>query len=797
MTSEKARLKKYQQMYKRKEKERARQSTIPAVPALPPVTTQPKSTTSESNNTLVHQAEPEPTLSSTDNTKSDSGVEMGESPIEYALKSQPTIATVILDKITTTHKRLDPTPNSLENQVQQMSHSEEPSSAQSMSTPTSMPDSSVRASTRPTSPSEVSMGEKEPTTTSESLEEDQVNTPSTIVQEMTHTTTTTAESAKAASSVLAASVDEIPLQHYSHISMQHLDVSSPYDEVICHQTAEPNSASTSKNDLVETYKAKRRGVVPPLITNISSSNSEVEYDDDFMDELNDAEVIEAKSMSVSKSPITPFFPRQPSINLLVDQVPDNSMEPWPSLNDKASTPRNLPDQSAHTPSSTKPSPLPQQQDEKLVVAKPMKIQTGIASKIADLQRNFSRSSPSNTTPSPSNKTPDAVKNSISQRGFPFHKTTPSKSSSTQWSNRPVSKASFSSVDTESPVRERSRAGSNLSSRISLYNNQPPEKSKKDIMEVRATIVRTDRTSNQSHIPSTADTRLELHESPIVINHQCTPSTTANAQRDKHPLRKSSLAFSSLPNTGIPLSPVSDRDSSTGSTSARRSMEGAWRSLSRRMSRSDASTKASPTGSSPIAATSSQSLPPHSMSNSSLDTADSRSDSQSQKRGSSRASRLIRRMSSSMTSLASVGVGRTGRSGATGKDGSGFDSGVGTGAPPFSIAEVSEAVARPAAVDIGDLNVQFPDTLLWKRRWVEVNGEGFIVLKPIEQGGGVAKTASKLSVKKYHLSEFREPFAPDLERQEMPDSVILDFRDGRTVQLSCGSVAEQRGVLRCE
>jgi hypothetical protein len=112
--------------------------------------------------------------------------------------------------------------------------------------------------------------------------------------------------------------------------------------------------------------------------------------------------------------------------------------------------------------------------------------------------------------------------------------------------------------------------------------------------------------------------------------------------------------------------------------------------------------------------------------------------------------------------------------------------------------VSETVARPAGVDIGDLNVQFPDTLLWKRRWVEVDGEGFIVLRPIEQGSGAPKgPGGKLSVKRYHLSEFREPFAPDLERQEMPDSVILDFRDGRTVQLSCGSAVEQRGILRCK
>jgi hypothetical protein len=51
------------------------------------------------------------------------------------------------------------------------------------------------------------------------------------------------------------------------------------------------------------------------------------------------------------------------------------------------------------------------------------------------------------------------------------------------------------------------------------------------------------------------------------------------------------------------------------------------------------------------------------------------------------------------------------------------------------------------------------------------------------------------IKKYHLTEFTPPFAPDLERQEMPNSIMMDFRDGRTLQCQTQSLTAQRTVLK--
>ena len=38
--------------------------------------------------------------------------------------------------------------------------------------------------------------------------------------------------------------------------------------------------------------------------------------------------------------------------------------------------------------------------------------------------------------------------------------------------------------------------------------------------------------------------------------------------------------------------------------------------------------------------------------------------------------------------------------------------------------------------------------------------------------------------KYPLSDFRMPYVPDLDRQELPNSVMLDFLDGTTLQAAC-------------
>lgn len=94
------------------------------------------------------------------------------------------------------------------------------------------------------------------------------------------------------------------------------------------------------------------------------------------------------------------------------------------------------------------------------------------------------------------------------------------------------------------------------------------------------------------------------------------------------------------------------------------------------------------------------------------------------------------------------------------------------------------------MEVGDLNVQFPDTLLWKRRCIDIDDQGYLVFKP--HGGN--ERANGGIVKRYHLNEFQPPFAPDLDRQELPHSIILDFRDGRTLQCACQSPLAQGSTL---
>ncbi|KAE8148952.1 hypothetical protein BDV25DRAFT_157208 [Aspergillus avenaceus] len=104
------------------------------------------------------------------------------------------------------------------------------------------------------------------------------------------------------------------------------------------------------------------------------------------------------------------------------------------------------------------------------------------------------------------------------------------------------------------------------------------------------------------------------------------------------------------------------------------------------------------------------------------------------------------------------------------------------------SDVGNEVAQ--AVDIGEVNVQFPDTLLWKRRFIRVDDKGYLVLTP----GNVDSSNPNL-VKRYHLSEFQTPALPDEDRQELPNSILLDFLDGSTLQCACESRQGQAFVLQ--
>ncbi|UKZ79025.1 hypothetical protein TrVFT333_006776 [Trichoderma virens FT-333] len=106
------------------------------------------------------------------------------------------------------------------------------------------------------------------------------------------------------------------------------------------------------------------------------------------------------------------------------------------------------------------------------------------------------------------------------------------------------------------------------------------------------------------------------------------------------------------------------------------------------------------------------------------------------------------------------------------------------APPVSSGEAS------IVSDMGDVNVQFPDNLLWKRRNLCLDSQGFIILSALPAQS--SRTAQ--GTKKYHMGEFRQPYTPDVEVQELPNSVVLDFVEGTGIQLACEDRNGQMNVL---
>ena len=108
---------------------------------------------------------------------------------------------------------------------------------------------------------------------------------------------------------------------------------------------------------------------------------------------------------------------------------------------------------------------------------------------------------------------------------------------------------------------------------------------------------------------------------------------------------------------------------------------------------------------------------------------------------------------------------------------------------FSGEKELEPAPAHQAVDIGEVNVQFPDTLLWKRRFIRVDEKGYLVLAP----ANVDSTGRNMT-KRYHMTDFRMPCLPDEDRQELPNSILLDFLDGSTLQCACESRQGQSAIL---
>ncbi|KAF2111515.1 hypothetical protein BDV96DRAFT_184825 [Lophiotrema nucula] len=275
----------------------------------------------------------------------------------------------------------------------------------------------------------------------------------------------------------------------------------------------------------------------------------------------------------------------------------------------------------------------------------------------------------------------------------------------------------------------------------VYNVQQSPK-KPESVQVTARIVRDGRVQKPTLTMPTDSTPLELHHSPIIIDHQKStrPSTSSRLSPTKVE-----------PTSPRPPSSSHSREQSLNAL-PRSSSESSWRSFGRRLSESRP--------------------PPRSQSTHSFESADEKREDKKEKKD-SRTSKLFKRMSQ----MSSISRKNQGMSTISAEE-------------EYHMAPLPSLREPPPAVQVGDLNVQFPDTLLWKRRWVEIDGSGNLVLslsKSNEQSKGITK--------RYHLSEFRMPYAPDQDRQELPNSVVLDFIDGRTLQCACETYVAQVQVLQ--
>lgn len=110
--------------------------------------------------------------------------------------------------------------------------------------------------------------------------------------------------------------------------------------------------------------------------------------------------------------------------------------------------------------------------------------------------------------------------------------------------------------------------------------------------------------------------------------------------------------------------------------------------------------------------------------------------------------------------------------------------------PRAMTAPSLPTAAPLAASLGDVNVQFPDNLLWKRRTLALDTIGYLLLNAAQ---GVTSIRDR-QLKRYHLSEFKPPYAPEIEFQELPNSVCLDFIDGSSLQIAFQDRAGQLNGL---
>ncbi|KAH8754009.1 hypothetical protein F5882DRAFT_339095 [Hyaloscypha sp. PMI_1271] len=569
-------------------------------------------------------------------------------------------------------------------------------------------------------------------------------------------------------------------------------------------------------------RKRRRGLVEPIRTDIdpadrSGANSEANFssDDELMDELQSAVFQEAKPISVSKSPISPVFPSpktqsgQPSRFSRAFSSPFRKEGSDPKL---LETPTPMqPTQKPKTRSVSAAAYLDKvNQPSAQPLAKKANLGSGISQRIKALEKLGAGAStpPSTTGPTPGASTAFFSVRKSSGRGPSRSPSIAERANSLTQGDASPSISRESSPET---LKLRDRSGS-IQSRVEAFKSSPiptaqlPNRSRPESISVTARIVRdpTQPFPAKSEAGKNPEdyTPLDLKQSPLVIDHQKAveaPKETIQERRLSKERRLSTASRTTTTTTTTKerrssITIVKDFISDTRtSISERRRSINLDRDISSPLLKSPMKSPSRPPSvhQSPRMSLSSR------LSISSKDLTNGNTLSPPRTAGSSsslgdekgekkagRASRMLRRMSSSLSSSRkniAHAVSPT----------------VREDPEPINESATSSAslTPTPTSVNIGDVNVQFPDTLLWKRRSMLLDSQGNLIMSPALTASGNPKDKTNTgATKRFHLTEFRTPAIPDVEMQELPNSVVLDFVEGGQLQIACEDRAGQGHVL---
>ncbi|KAI1104697.1 hypothetical protein F4804DRAFT_180834 [Jackrogersella minutella] len=546
-------------------------------------------------------------------------------------------------------------------------------------------------------------------------------------------------------------------------------------------------------------RSRRQASVGRIQTDLTKTTplSEVSdplLDDDLMDELQSATVQEAKPMSVSKSPINPVFPNSTGGP---KQAPQLSRAVSNPMRGPLLAPSDVSQSSARSVSKNN-------------------VGSSISQRIKALEKLSGAppaedARPRTATPSstffgirrPSIKEPSRSR-SVAERADSKARHTPTPEGSRE-------------VTPETPKSQRRERSLSVASRLSMFEmpTQNSPRGRPESIQVTARIIRDpshglpkkpDANANTSEFP-----QVELKQSPLVVDLQradlsqpmsgpeqallpTTPNETIQERRDKKSVfeesekkkrrrsslsvmkgfikdRRASIVSKSTDNLTIPPSngakspnrPPSSHQNS-GSFVRRLSISSRRSSISRERDNASTASLTSPAV---------------------LSDSGSENDKTLSEKSKKRASRFIRRLSNSF---------------------SGNRKNTSPHISPTVAEEDADQLAAASMTDeslssqpavvayMGDVNVQFPDNLLWKRRSMCLDTQGFLFLSAVQGVSSGKDKAAGALLKRYHLSDFRSPYIPDVEIQELPNSVVLDLVEGSSLQIACEDRAGQLNIL---